>query len=486
MATIKCTEGWATKSWAVGPYTYYDGWVDKGAWQTDFSNNGDSDGYCYRPGNESNYTYGFVFRFKTPAISKFHKSSSLKLTLPIMRTEKLAQTGTLYFKLLTSDPTTATGKDSNGNTRYVFPEAIKITSSNKDAYYNWNLTNYHVNKISVTIETADLKADTTYYVAVGGSSVLHIGYGKVGNYYDADKGSSYEVSEFSPSSGHWAAELTYSTYTDGESPSITTLKDNGDNTVTLKVKQGKSGTNNAISKTTLTYTVDGGSAQTLDITTKSEAEASYTIKVTKKCTIKVTISCKFAYNTTSASKSVSAVFYVAPSNPGKPVISASSYKNNRLTIKQNWTYTWAAAVAGNSDSPIKGYRIRIYKNGTKLTGLTSSTSSNTIGKGSGTLEYVDRESTSCTITFNPVTLGFLPKDTIKVGIYAYTKNGAGTQLWSDTHMISDESTVQNAGVVRVKVNNTWKEGQVWVKVNGVWKEAETVNVKVNGAWKESQ
>lgn len=478
MATIKCMDGWATKSWAAGAYTYYDCWVDDGAWQTDFSNNGDSDGYCYRPGDESVWTYGFIFKFTTPTISKFHKSSSLKLTLPVMRQEGLAQKGTLYFKLLTSDPTYQKDPD---NGRYVFPDELKVTSSNKDVSYSWNLTNYHVNKISVTIETTDLKADTTYYVAVGGSSVLHIGYGKVGNYYDADKGSSYEVSEFSPSSGHWAAELTYETYTDGGNPSIPTLKDNGNNTVALEVKQGKSGTNNALTGTTLTYTIDGGTAKSLSITTKSEGTASYTIDVPNTttagstgCTIKVTIKCTFEHNSTTASKSVTAYYYVAPGIPGKPALTTDSFKNGRLTIRQPWTYEWAAATAGNTKSPVKGYRIYLYKSGESI-------------------YTVDLAASELSYTFNPVDFGYKPKNTVALGIFAWAENGAGSRLWSGnavgsstTPLYSAATEIQNAGIVHVKVNGFWQEGQVWVKMNGSWNEAETVNTKVNGTWEESQ
>ena len=105
--------------------------------------------------------------------------------------------------------------------------------------------------------------------------------------------------------------------------------------------------------------------------------------------------------------------------------------------------------------------------------------------------YLDRESTSCTVTFDPIDFGFAPGDTVQLGIYSYTKNGAGTQLFngngaSSAEVRSDISTVQNAGIVRIKVGGSWKEGQVYVKVSGEWKEAQSVSTKVNGTWKESQ
>ena len=64
-------------------------------------------------------------------------------------------------------------------------------------------------------------------------------------------------------------------------------------------------------------------------------------------------------------------------------------------------------------------------------------------------------------------------------------------VWSDSY------TVENAGVVNVRVNNKstqipeWKEGQVVVKAKlsdgtTAWKEAEVVLIKTADGWKESQ
>lgn len=262
-----------------------------------------------------------------------------------------------------------------------------------------------------------------------------------------------------------------------------TITDNGDNTFTIKASAGKAGTNNKVNSSTLyyrkgtsgTYLKASGLTLSEEKITASAASASQTVYAYTEV--------DGQYNDpTSSTASASIKNYVAPNVPGKPVI---SYTKSRLTIKENWTYTWTAATQSNSSSPVKGYRIKIFKNGTEIPGLTCSTSNNTIGKGSGSTKYVDRESTSCTITFNPVTLGFEPKDTIKVRIHAYTKNAAGGKVFNSANTDSVESTVQNAGIVHVRVNNAWKEGQVYVKVSGAWKEAESVHTKVSGSWKES-
>jgi hypothetical protein len=192
--------------------------------------------------------------------------------------------------------------------------------------------------------------------------------------------------------------------------------------------------------------------------------------------------------------------YFNPNAPGKPALTNGSFKNGRLTTKQNWTYSWTGTGSPNkTTSPVKGYRIRLYKNDVNIPIKNNSGTviSSVLGS---TDHFYDSESTSTSFTINPTIHGFKPGDSVQLSIYSYTRwgkeadkdnsgklpqrfNGGGTTA---SRVLSDKSVVQNAGVVRVKVNNAWKEGQVWVKVGGVWKEAETVNVKVNGTWRESQ
>lgn len=40
------------------------------------------------------------------------------------------------------------------------------------------------------------------------------------------------------------------------------------------------------------------------------------------------------------------------------------------------------------------------------------------------------------------------------------------------------------GVMRVKVNGTWRDGIAWIRVGGVWKEGIAAYRNVNGSWKE--
>lgn len=259
-----------------------------------------------------------------------------------------------------------------------------------------------------------------------------------------------------------------------------TITDNKDSTFTITATAGTAGTNNKVNSTSLYYRIGSSGSYTKHSSltlankalTAADNEASQTV---------------YAYTTvdgvyndaTSATVSKSIKKYAAP---GKPINLAISYSKSRLTLKESWTYTWTAANAANSSSPVKGYRIRIWKNNAELTGL--SCSGDTITKTSGTNEYIDRESTSCKLVFDPVSFGFKVGDTVEISLNAYTKNALNTKLFG-ARVYSDSSTVQNAGIVDVKVGGKWKEGQVYVKVGGKWREAQSVQTKVKGVWKES-
>jgi hypothetical protein len=456
MASSACTD-WSARS-------YLGGW---NSWTTNF-NIDDSDGYCYKSGSST--AYAFCFSFKTPEESKFLKSTNLKFTIPIIRTSSsFATSGTLYFKLFASDPTPASGRSLNDN--------LKPTSSNCDASCSWSSKDQEVHQVSFTINSASLKPATRYYITVAGSKLIGIGYLR-----------------YTPAAGWWKGTFNYSTYTNGTAPSIS-ITDRKNNTVTVSGALGKNGESNVIKSATLYYTLDGSdpsnssTRKSFALTATSGGSYSKDISITKKCTLKAYVECVFEHNTTSASatSASSVIYYVAPTKPGVPVI---SYTKNRLTIKENWTYTWKAATAGNADSPVKGYRIRLYRNNNLISNIVLG-SGNIITKGNNTSGYVDRESTSCTVTFNPTDFGFVPGDTVKLGIFSYARNGANQQLFNgggsnESHVLSAASTVQNAGVVHTKVSGAWKEGQVYVKINGAWKEAETVSVKVNGTWHESE
>lgn len=411
----------------------------------------------YGYAGKSNYLV--VLRFKTPKITGSFANTKLSFTIPYVRQAPYAtpETGTLYFDLVSSDPT---GK-ANSTTICSIPNSSTCNESK-----TWNHEDFNVHTVSFKISSNNLKADTTYYLKIGASqNYMPIGYSG----YD----SKYSIS------------IEYTSYTSIGTGTVS-ITDNGNNTFTISGTKGSDGTNNKAKSFALTWDYDETyshtttSGSTINL---SGSAASRTVYA--KCVTTAT----YGSNTTKkASKTIKR--YVAPGEPGKPKLATSSFRNNRLTIKQNWTYEWTAAAAGNTYSPVQGYRIRVYKNGQVINGLTTGADSNISINKNATNSYLDREgATNCKIIFDPNTLGFKPGDIVKIGLHAWALNGAGSKLWSGegaTQIYSNETAVQNAGVVRIKVGQSWKEGQVYIKAGGDWKEAETVQVKTGGKWRESE
>ena len=281
------------------------------------------------------------------------------------------------------------------------------------------------------------------------------------------------------------------------------ITDNGDNSFTLKGTKGASGTNNPSTGPTLSwgYTNSyGNSFSTGDKKTLTMADKK---NATRTVYAKSVTGATYGSSKT-ATASLAVKQYVAPSAPGKPTI--SPYSKSKLTVKEHWLVDWKEATATNTSSPVKGYRIRIYK---KAKGETSFSTipfySNTSGQllssdsGSGVSRYYyDRtvydgsgNKRAKPMPLYPDIQDIEPGDTIKIGIYSYSVDAKGNKYFngggvSTAQVFSDEYIVQNNGILRVKVGGTYREGQVFVKVAGTWKEADIVHTKVAGAWKESQ
>lgn len=270
-------------------------------------------------------------------------------------------------------------------------------------------------------------------------------------------------------------------HSDIGSPSIT-ITDNLDNTFTISGVAAANGVNNTAATTyawgyTNNYGTNGtvanraltisGTADTRTVYAKAEASPSWSVDSVKQKTTSLAIK-----------------QYIKPSEPGKPNI---SYNKNRLTIKENWRYAWKASTATNSNSPVIGYRIRLYKNNVPIA-IKNSSGTILSNSPNNSDPYWDSESTSNYILIDPLIHEFKPGDTVKLGLHAYTKDGKSNKIFSNSsaQIYSDVSTVQNAGIVRVNIGGTWKEGQVWANVGGTWKEADIVRANIGGTWEESE
>ena len=458
---------------------YAGGWSS--SWRDTSALTGES--YLGYAGNANNtYKYVIALKFTTP---KFEGTSlNLSFDIPFVRQDatgsSTAKSGTLYFRLFSEDPTTGTWKDA-------MPTADNCVTS-----CDWASNDYEVHKVSIEITNNELLPETAYYLTIGSSKMITIGY------------SSKAGRDFS-------ASLTHAEH--GTEPTVA-ITDNGNNTVTLSGKLGKAGNNNTIESVTLYYTTDGtdpekSSTRKFYSSTESissigtyvgsmsisKTEYAKSISITKACTVRALVECRFTYNTTSDYHSKEIKFYAAPNKPGVPEL---TYKKSRLTVKEPWTFTWKAATK-NEDSAtgVSGYYIMLLRKAkgesdfNYITGLTDAGNSYL-----GQIEnaepddsyFLRRESSSCTaIIKDPIALGFKAGDEVKLRITAYAWNNYDPKqtLQSDA-VDSKDYLVENAGVVNLKVTGKWIEGQVYVKANNKWHEAETVNVKVAGEWQESQ
>lgn len=401
-----------------------------------------------------------VIRFKTPDVANNVTATSLSLTIPYVRQDTAAESGNLFIKLYSSDPVT----DSD---ICAIP-----TASTCDAKFAWDTGDQYVHYAKFTI-TKKINAGEHYYLVIGASTnFIQIGY----KGYDDE----YEF------------KYNYTAYTNGTSPSIA-VTDGGNNTAKISGTLGKNGTNNEIKSAKIYYTTNGteptDSSSSIALVAKSSGSYSESVPISKDCTVRAMVICVFEHNETKASSSaagagVSVKYYKKPSNPGKPVI---YFTKDKLTPKERIIYKWAAATQGNANSPVKGYRVRLYKNGINIPiwSTGSGTQLSVINSGS---DYIyDRTGVAdpLSISLGHEIHGFKPGDKVKLSIQAYALNGANEKLLSDV-MTSDETVIYNAGTVKIKYNNIWQEGQVFVKYNNVWTEASSISSKTADGWKESK
>lgn len=307
-------------------------------------------------------------------------------------------------------------------------------------------------------------------------------------------------------------DLSTTVYVTGIGTGTTTITDNYNNTFTITAAKGADGNYNAAggpidlkygyASTSRNTTYTSGTAINLSLsgtgntrTVYAESTTTATIGDSKKST-----------------NSLAIRQYRAPGAPSsKPALTSGSYKNGRLTIKLPWTYEWGVAPPGTGSgttngtgtnqttSAVKGYRVRLMRKS------VGSSSFNTIAIKTNATTTITTHNTSegnymditnpatRSITFDPAATGIVPGDKVKFQVKPFTRYGAsnnGSQLFG-TYSDSDESLVQNAGVMRVRPTSSsgWKEGVVWVKVNkngtAQWVEADVVKTKTSSGWKES-
>ena len=261
-----------------------------------------------------------------------------------------------------------------------------------------------------------------------------------------------------------SGNVTRTWYTAIGSTSVS-ITDNGNNTFTIKGTKGSDGTNNTASGPTITYSYDSA---TYDKSASNNTAISLAGTAASRTVYAKAVTTATHGSNTSDTTSKVIKRYVAPSLSGKPALTSNSLKNGRLTNRTTWTYDWSDATAGNDNSPVQKYFIRIFKNSIAIKDIDDLANS----------KY----------SFNPNDFGFVPGNKVKVSVWAGTVNGAGTVLWSN-EITSVETLIENSAVTHVN-DGTWHEGIAYINKgtasNPDWVEAEEVFVKdKEGSWHTS-
>lgn len=373
--------------------------------------------------------------------------------IPYLRsTSSMSTSGTVYGKIYSSDPTSKS-----------YSTLISEVRNQYDGYFRWNTSDQSVHR--GTLEIGIIGTGQTYYLALAASYTIQIGYN-------------------STDGKNFAGTVTY-TEISSIKTGKTEIKDLKNGKFTITATKGTNGTNNAVKNLTdLKWSYDNKNYDkdytSGDEITLARSGNSNTRMVYAKSTTTATHGeDKPAYHELAVNQ------YYYPEK-ASITLDESSKKNGRLTVKQQWTFTWTCKPGATaSNSAIKGYRIFLYD---YKASSSTYTSINMKDKNGNSLCSVSSGTyykmlTDTSITFDPEKSGIQPGQQIIFRVDAYSTDGVNTKLYTNSY--SSAYTVENAGIVRVKVSNDWKEGQVYVKVNGNWKEAQAVYTKVSSNWKES-
>ena len=312
----------------------------------------------------------------------------------------------------------------------------------------------------------------------------------------------------------------------GDEPSgVVQVIDNGNNT--FSIKGGCSGDNNPyVSKVVYCYVDEDGNKgnfieayndetgakkTNINITLELELYPEYTQDTGPRKIYAECLVCDDNYKagvTVAITDNISETIkqYLPPIFPNDAVAEIIT-TSGKLTLKEPWILRWREAGQVNENSPLIGYYMHLQNmnNGQLLDNL----------KAAGTLESVigwdntwynipelnltvDSESNLISISIDPKESGIIPGNNYILRVGAYTQFGDGNDgdLLRSDGISSDEYTAKNNGVLYVKVNGEWQEGQVYMKVPMVdsqgntigskWAEAEAVYTRnADGEWEES-
>ena len=360
-----------------------------------------------------------------------------------------------------------------------FKPTDQWTTNSIAAHYGG--TTLYANATRSSSSKSQASVGTNYHAKIGCDSGIPV---STGNNTSEYLGFSFSKSDISATTSsvsvtvgvgwaNWAGSqqgtLTFSLsipeYHSAPKPPKITVSDNGDNTFSISATKGTAGINNGTETiSSIQYKIgDGnwtaGSSGTVDrystVYGRAWTDGTY-------------------LDSDWGTGSASVKYYHKPSSRPTPVI---SFDTKKPTLKSNFTISWGSGSQyGTADyNAIKGYRIRLAK-GSDFMQLGTSN------------EYIERTSAG-SISFNILDKNFniAVGDSINATLHIWSENGKGDRLWYDqsSPAVSNYVTIVNMGVVWLRINDTWVEGQVWSRDGSTWDECTGLFARDSSTWKES-
>lgn len=276
--------------------------------------------------------------------------------------------------------------------------------------------------------------------------------------------------------GWWDAKTVSNSYSiDAISignPSISSITDNGNNTITVDYDYGANLTGGTgylyLKKGDDATTSDNGYSKSIakstDTTTRVTVSLDSISSITKSGIRNSNkISGRFyQYNSSilkySGVKSVTAYYYTAPGAPTGITYSTDN-KYGKYTPTSKITFKWTKPSSG-----CDGYRIRIWRNGSQI-------------KINGDSYIYDRAGgDNVSYTIDCTALGIKAGDKVQIGLYAYVTNGAGTKLWSGSGI----NETFSSQILIVPDKNFVAHA----KISGKWKKVNLMHAKIGSTFYE--
>lgn len=255
-------------------------------------------------------------------------------------------------------------------------------------------------------------------------------------------------------------------------PSISSITDNGNNTITIDYDYGSNLTGGAgylyIKKGDSVSNSDNGYSKSItkssDTTTKITVSLDSISSITKSSIKnKQTIAARFyQYNSSilkySGVKTKEVYYYKAPGAP-TGINYSTDNKYGKYTPTSKITFKWTKPSSG-----CDGYRIRIWRNGSQI-------------KINGDSYIYDRAGgDNVSYTIDCTALGIKAGDKVQIGLYAYVTNGAGTKLRSGSGINETYS-----GAITIVPD---KNFIAHAKISGKWEKVNLMHAKIGNTFYE--